>query len=97
MWTSNLQFYIFYIYFNFKFLLFGVRIQYILPKIKYKISVYGTAVFYATMDHGSNGNMSSGSLRTKISLKGGYSQLSVLCPFYGMKQELPSSFLYLLN
>uniref|UniRef100_A0A914CB02 Mediator of RNA polymerase II transcription subunit 19 n=1 Tax=Acrobeloides nanus TaxID=290746 RepID=A0A914CB02_9BILA len=33
--------------------------------------------------------MSSGSLRTKISLKGGYSQLSLVCPFYGMKQELP--------
>ncbi|KAI1720247.1 mediator of RNA pol II transcription subunit 19 domain-containing protein [Ditylenchus destructor] len=39
------------------------------------------------MDHG----ISSGSLRTKISLKGGYSQLSLVVPFYGMKSELPAA------
>uniref|UniRef100_A0A915EC03 Mediator of RNA polymerase II transcription subunit 19 n=1 Tax=Ditylenchus dipsaci TaxID=166011 RepID=A0A915EC03_9BILA len=41
------------------------------------------------MDGSGISSFSSGSLRTKISLKGGYSQLSLVCPFYGMKQELP--------
>uniref|UniRef100_A0A915MG78 Mediator of RNA polymerase II transcription subunit 19 n=1 Tax=Meloidogyne javanica TaxID=6303 RepID=A0A915MG78_MELJA len=34
---------------------------------------------------------SSGFLRTKISLKGNQSQLSLVSPFYGMKPELPPS------
>uniref|UniRef100_A0A183BMQ6 Mediator of RNA polymerase II transcription subunit 19 n=1 Tax=Globodera pallida TaxID=36090 RepID=A0A183BMQ6_GLOPA len=34
--------------------------------------------------------ISSGFLRTKISLKGSQSQLSLVSPFYGMKPELPS-------
>lgn len=33
--------------------------------------------------------ISSGFLRTKISLKGNQSQLSLVSPFYGMKPELP--------
>ncbi|KAH7722414.1 Mediator complex [Aphelenchoides avenae] len=33
--------------------------------------------------------MSTGSLRTKISLKGGYTQLAPVTPFYGVKQQLP--------
>ncbi|VDM45518.1 unnamed protein product [Toxocara canis] len=41
------------------------------------------------MDPSSGGVASSGSLRTKISLKGGYSQLSLVCPFHLMKPELP--------
>ncbi|KAL7072704.1 hypothetical protein ACQ4LE_007682 [Meloidogyne hapla] len=34
-------------------------------------------------------SISSGFLRTKISLKGNQSQLSLVSPFYGMKPELP--------
>ncbi|VDN27913.1 unnamed protein product [Gongylonema pulchrum] len=41
------------------------------------------------MDTAGSGVASSGSLRTKISLKGGYSQLSLVCPFHLMKPELP--------
>ena len=40
--------------------------------------------------------ISSGFLRTKISLKGNQSQLSLVSPFYGMKPELPRKFLPLL-
>ncbi|MFH4974269.1 hypothetical protein AB6A40_000978 [Gnathostoma spinigerum] len=43
------------------------------------------------MDHSSGAVASSGSLRTKISLKGGYSQLSLVCPFHLMKPELPQT------
>nr|CDQ00255.1 BMA-MDT-19, isoform a [Brugia malayi] len=41
------------------------------------------------MDSIGSGVASSGSLRTKISLKGRYSQLSLVCPFHLMKPELP--------
>ncbi|MCP9258559.1 Mediator of RNA polymerase II transcription subunit 19 [Dirofilaria immitis] len=41
------------------------------------------------MDPAGSGVASSGSLRTKISLKGRYSQLSLVCPFHLMKPELP--------
>lgn len=49
-------------------------------------------------NNGSTGNTgtSSGSLRAKISLKGGYSQLAMVCPFYGMKNELPRKILFFL-
>lgn len=44
-----------------------------------------------------NTGTSSGSLRAKISLKGGYSQLAMVCPFYGMKNELPRKVFCKLN
>jgi len=40
---------------------------------------------------------SSGFLRTKISLKGNQSQLSLVSPFYGMKPELPRKLNLFLN
>ena len=43
------------------------------------------------MDNASGSNISSGFLRTKISLKGNQSQLSLVSPFYGMKPELPQT------
>ena len=39
-------------------------------------------------------SISSGFLRTKISLKGSQSQLSLVSPFYGMKPALPRIYIY---
>lgn len=47
------------------------------------------------VEHTGSSSISSGFLRTKISLKGNQSQLSLVSPFYGMKPELPRKLLNL--